>query len=110
MNFTIESEFDQDLKRWLVDIAGEIDLFNSSDFKHELISLFDEKNADIYIDCKELIYIDSTSLGALVSLLKKIKEQNHDIYLLNLRPSLEKLFRITNLDKVFKIDGGEGNE
>jgi len=53
--------------------------------------------------------MDSTSIGALVSVLKNVKTYGGKVVLKKLRPNLLKLFRITNLDKVFEI-GGEAGE
>lgn len=110
MNFYIESQYEEEKKRWRIKVSGEVDIFNSSEFKHDLIGLFEERNEDMYIDCSELDYIDSTALGSLVSVLKKIKDSGREIYLSDLKPSLEKIFKITNLDKVFIILGGDKND
>lgn len=110
MSYLISSEFEPKLNRWIVNLSGEIDIFNASDFKRDLQEIVDNKQADIYIDCKNLEYMDSTALGSLVTLLKKVRENDDNIYLLNLKPNIEKLFVLTNLDKAFKILGGEKSE
>lgn len=107
MELTIDSNFDSSSNSWLVKINGEIDLFNSNDMKSKLLSLLGEKQANLIIDCKNLEYIDSTALGALVAVLKNAKEYGCDVILKDVRPNIEKLFRITNLDKVFGLDGGK---
>ena len=105
MDYALDSIFDQDKKRWSVTIVGEVDIFNSTDMKKSLTELINQKNTDIVLDCKYLDYIDSTALGALVGVLKKARGYGGSIYLRNVKPSLTKLFRITNLDKVFLIEG-----
>ena len=60
------------------------------------------------IDCKELKYIDSTGLGVLIGVLKRIKDNNGNdsgnITITNLKPYIEKIFKITGLDKIFLIE------
>ncbi len=109
MDFIIEHCYDSEKNAWLATISGEIDIFNSGEMKSKLLDLINEKNVDIYIDCKKLEYLDSTALGALVAVLKNVKAYGGEMHLLGIRPNLKKLFKITNLDKVFIIEG-EHNE
>lgn len=78
--------------------------------KQKLLSLIDQKPANLIIDCSSLEYIDSTALGALVGVLKNTKSYGCDISLINVKPNIEKLFKITNLDKVFRIEGDENEQ
>ncbi len=105
MDFSMTSKFSENPKCWLINIEGEVDIFNSAEMKTKLIELIEENPVDIRIECKNLSYIDSTGLGALIAVLKKTKEYEKSIYFQNLKPGLSKLFKITNLDKVFVIEG-----
>ena len=105
MDFSMTSKLSENSESWLIDIVGEVDIFNSAEVKTKLIELIDEKPLDIRIECEKLAYIDSTGLGALIAVLKKTKEHEKVIYFQNLKPNLVKLFKITNLDKVFVIEG-----
>lgn len=84
-------------------LSGEIDIYTSQSFKNELNQVVSSCKGDIFIDCKELSYIDSTGLGILVGALKEIRKDNNDIYICNLKENIKKLFIITGLDKLFKI-------
>jgi len=93
---------------WEVSLSGEVDVYNAPQLKDALHSLLDEKVADMIIDCKELKYIDSTGLGVLIGVLKRIKDNNGNdsgnITITNLKPYIEKIFKITGLDKIFLIE------
>ena len=110
MQLVIDSSFDEQNNNWLVTMKGEIDLFNSNDMKSKLLALLENKAANLVINCENLDYIDSTALGALVSILKNTKGYGFDVFLKNVKPNIEKLFKITNLDKVFKLEGGPGEQ
>lgn len=105
MNFLLDTKCDEDSNNWLISVSGEIDIFNSAEFKKTLLDLLEQKKLNIKIDCENLTYIDSTGLGSLIAVLKKTKEYGGEIYLKNVKPSLSKLFKITNLDKVFIMEG-----
>jgi anti-sigma B factor antagonist len=82
--------------------VGDIDIITSKEFKEKISILIDEEK-EILIDGEKLEYMDSTGLGALISLLKKTKTNNSKIYLTNLKPNIYKLFDITGLNNVFEI-------
>ena len=109
MDYGISHKYDEDKECWEVELSGEFDIFNSAILKNELNQLTEQKNTDMVLDCAALDYIDSTAIGSLVAVLKNVKTYGGKVYLLNLKPNLLKLFRITNLNKVFEI-AGEVNE
>ncbi len=87
-----------------ITLSGEIDIYTSQSFKDELNEIVKTCKGDLYIDCKGLTYIDSTGLGILVGVLKEIRKEDNNIYICNLRDNIKKLFLITGLDKLFKIE------
>ena len=56
--------------------VGEVDIFTSPELKNKVFELIDENNADIIINGESLDYIDSTGLGILMSIYKKVQEKN----------------------------------
>lgn len=104
MDFQLIPTFDESLNQWSVIVKGEIDIYNSTGVKDVLSNLIQEHPCDVILDCSELDYIDSTGLGALVAIVKKVKSYQGNIHISNLKPSVAKVFHITNLDKVFLLD------
>ena len=83
--------------------VGEVDIFTSPELKNKVFELIDENNSDIIINGESLDYIDSTGLGVLMSIYKKVQEKNLHFKITNLKPNIYKLFDITGLKKVFNI-------
>ena len=73
--------------------------------KEHLHKLADESIIDIKIDLSNLDYIDSTGLGVMIGVLKKLKSEDKEIYILNPKSNVKKIFTITCLDKIFNLDG-----
>ncbi|MDR1688250.1 MAG: STAS domain-containing protein [Clostridiales bacterium] len=105
MDHSITSLYDEEGKVWNVELSGEFDIFNSSELKNSLSELVAEKNADLNLDCAKVKFVDSTALGSLVAVLKNVKAYGGKIVLSGLRPNILRLFKITNLDRVFEIAG-----
>lgn len=105
MALDVIKSFDEETKKYYIQPVGEIDIHTSNQFKKILIDAIDEKQSDLLVDGENLDYIDSTGLGVLISALKKSQEISKEIRVINLKPSIKKLFSLTSLDKVFKIEG-----
>jgi anti-sigma B factor antagonist len=85
--------------------VGEVDIYTSPELKNKIFQLIEEKNQDILINGEGLDYIDSTGLGVLMGIYKKLQEKDLNIKVINLKPNIYKLFDITGLNKVFNIQG-----
>lgn len=109
MALKIDKTFKEDKNIWNINLSGDLDIYTSKDLKKEITLAFEDKNEDIQIDCCDLDYIDSTGLGVLMSIYKEVKEKDKNIYILNAKPNIRKIFEITELDKLF-IFRGESNE
>ncbi len=103
MSLLLEKSFDKNSGKWELKINGEIDVYTSPKFKDELHSMINQSNSDIVIDGENLEYIDSTGLGVLMSGLKKLREEQNNITIKNIRPNIQKLLKITGLNKIFII-------
>lgn len=103
MSINISSELDNNF--WNVSIEGELDVSSADELKNKLHKIVDEKMLDVKIDLTNLEYIDSTGLGVMIGVLKKLRVNEKEIYILNPRSNVKKIFTITGLDKIFKMEG-----
>ncbi|KXZ40770.1 anti-sigma B factor antagonist [Alkalithermobacter thermoalcaliphilus JW-YL-7 = DSM 7308] len=104
MSLLIDKVYKESEKLWIVSLQGEVDIDNASELKEVLMDIAKE-GFDIKIDASKLEYIDSTGLGILIGALKRLKEKQRDIYISNPKNNVRKLFLITGLDKIFKLEG-----
>lgn len=100
----IKEKFNAETSTWEVSLGGEIDIYNAPELKQQLNELIQKAQGNITIDCKDLNYVDSTGLGVLISVLKKVKEYDGEIKIKNLKPYIYKIFTITGLDKIFSVE------
>lgn len=87
----------------VVELEGEVDLSTSPQFKETVYALIDAGRRDIVVDLDGLDFMDSTGLGVLVAVLKKMSMEGGRIRLVCSKKSILKVFNITGLDKAFAI-------
>lgn len=85
-------------------LSGDIDLSNADAFYQEVLNAYVGTSSDLLFDCAQLNFIDSTTLGTFVKILKKVKTDGHTMRLTNLQPKIKKLFVICALDKIITLE------
>lgn len=80
-----------------------LDAHNSGDLKIEMKRLFEEGTKNILVDLKEVRFIDSSGLGALVSGFKNAISHQGNLKLATLQPQVKSMFELTRLHRVFEI-------
>lgn len=84
-------------------LSGEIDAATSEDFYAHVCAAYEHDKKDLIFDCEALTFIDSTTLGTFVKILKKVKSDGHNMILEKVRPNVKKLFNICALDTIMEI-------
>ncbi|GAB2698049.1 hypothetical protein GCM10027037_22810 [Mucilaginibacter koreensis] len=81
----------------------EASLNNSESLKQQLIDLLNRYQNNLIIDLKQVEYVDSSFLGALVAVLKHAISLKKEVLLTDLHKDVHNLMALIRLDKVFKI-------
>lgn len=105
MSMNISSNMDIENDFWNISLQGELDVSTADKLKEHLHNLADKKIIDMKINLTNLEYIDSTGLGVMIGILKKLKISDKEIYIINPKSNVKKIFTITGLDKIFKVEG-----
>jgi anti-sigma B factor antagonist len=69
-------------------------------FRSKVLGLMPREGARIALDLTRVGFLDSSGLGALVSLLKTVRPTG-ELVLFGLKPSVQEILRLTHLDSVF---------
>lgn len=91
----------------VIKLYGELDIHASSEFRNYVTEISDDYSEDIYLDFTDLDYIDSTGLGALISILKEARGRDKKVYLKEVNERIRKLFKITQLESMFIFLGDD---
>jgi len=87
----------------LVEVEGQLIVGNRQELKQQVLEELEGGDRKFVIDFAKTGYIDSSGLGVLVSLSKKIREQGGELRLSSLNEDLRTLFELTKLDTLFRI-------
>ncbi len=87
----------------IVRIEGQLIVGNRQELKGLIQEGLDRGERKFLIDCSHTGYIDSSGLGALVSLARKVREVGGELRLAGLNEDLRALFELTKLDTLFPI-------
>jgi len=88
---------------YLIAVDGELDMYTAPQLKSALQEAIDQGQKHLVIDLTRVGFLDSTSLGVLVGGLRRVRSEEGEMSLVVDHPQLEKMFRITGFDGVFRI-------
>ena len=91
-------------------IGGELDHCNAPQIRRQLDDLLmDERVVHLVLDLENLTFMDSSGIGVLLGRLRTLSARGGSLSVKGMRPSVEKLFRLSGLDRVIGIvDGRRG--
>jgi anti-sigma B factor antagonist len=87
----------------IIEVEGQLIVGNRQELKQRVLDEAEAGARKILVDFAKTGYIDSSGLGVLVSLAKRLRELGGDLRLANLNDDLQTLFELTKLDTLFQI-------
>lgn len=85
---------------------ARVDARIAGDLKQQLLDAVDAGHPLIALDLSDVDFIDSSGLGAIVTALKHLGDRG-ELVIIGAKPAVHNLFRLTRMDKVFRMYGGE---
>lgn len=92
-----------------VAVEGQLVVGNRADFKQLVFDQIESGARRILLDFSGTAYIDSSGLGALVSLAKRARDEGGALHITGLNEDLRTLFELTRLDTLFKLFATRGD-
>lgn len=99
MSFSLERTDDVAV----VTVDGQLVVTNRQEFKQAILDAVEQGARLVVVDFTTSGYIDSSGLGALVSLSRRLRESGGDLRLVGLNEDLRTLFELTRLDALFPL-------
>lgn len=80
-------------------LHGNLDAMTAAELKTEVVAIAEAKQLAVVVDAAPLTLIDSTGVGVLISLFKRIRAQGGQVYFAGLTAQPREIFRLLRLDK-----------
>jgi len=87
----------------VVALGGEIDLHRTPAVHKALVAACDRKPARLVINLDAVAYMDSSGIGTLVEVFRRVNAYRGKLALCNINQRVHSVFEITRLDQFFEI-------
>jgi anti-sigma B factor antagonist len=97
----------------VVRLAGELDVASAPRLRQGVLDTLNPPAADgnrngnggrtVVLELGEVDFVDSTGLGVMVGLLKRLRADGGELVLRGVQPATTKVLEMTGLDRVFEV-------
>jgi len=84
-------------------VRGELDAVTVAEFRPILDKLIDDQRRQVNVDLSELRLVDSSGVGALVSLYKRVRAIGGSVEFAGVKAQPLVIFKLLRLDVVFEL-------
>ena len=102
MSLTIDCR-EHETSAVVIEVKGEITFENSDLLREKINELTDLGKNKLIIDLANLKYMSSAGMGVLVHGLKKTRQGQGDLFLVNLNAKMRRVFLITQFTHHFSV-------
>jgi anti-sigma B factor antagonist len=99
MNHSVIQESDRAVLR----VRGELDALSCPELRPVLDALVEERKRAVTVDLSELRLIDSSGVGALVSLYKRVRANGGEVRFVGVTAQPLVIFKLLRLDRAFEL-------
>jgi anti-sigma B factor antagonist len=87
----------------VLEIEGTLDAVTAPDLRSEVDALVNENRKEVTLELSGLRLIDSSGVGVIVSLFKRVRANGGQVKIVGLRDQPRAIFRLLRLDRVFPV-------
>ncbi|MEE3715883.1 STAS domain-containing protein [Tumidithrix elongata RA019] len=82
---------------------GIIDSAGGNQIRRKVVDLLEAGAETLLIDLKNITFMDSSGLGAMVATLQTVRKREANLFLCSLNDQVQIIMEMTKMDKVFTI-------
>lgn len=87
----------------VVRITGEVDVYTAPELRERVVELVGEGFVHLIADLRDVEFLDSTGIGALVGSLRRVRTHDGSLILVTKSGRILEIFKITGLINAFSI-------
>ena len=102
MSTTLTAQFQgSDLK--LEVQSARLDASTARELREELAMIWRPDVGDVAVDLSRVEFIDSSGMGSLLSIHRRLPEKHAPVRLVNVRPAVQSVLELVRLHRVFDL-------
>lgn len=83
--------------------ASQLHMYFIPDLKEKLLATVANEPDNLIIDLAQVEYLDSSAMGVLFQVQKKMQAYGGALYLVGINPTIEMVFKLTKSDQHFTV-------
>jgi anti-anti-sigma factor len=87
----------------IIEPTGILDSTQANSFRQQVDKALEEGVHTLLIDLKNITFVDSSGLGILVVIFKKVRAAQKKMYVCSINEQVRMLFELTSMDRVFEV-------
>jgi len=87
----------------IIKLSGEMDAQGCSVIRPQLEDVCNQNQPHIIIDINSVSFIDSSGIGAIVFLFKRLKEKNRSMEIIGVRGQPKELMKLLRIDSAITM-------
>jgi len=87
----------------VIKLSGNLNATSAQEFRQNITDVLVSGAKIVLVDFKDVTFMDSSGLGALVLAFKTLRAADTKLVLCSINEQVRILFELTNMDKVFEI-------
>lgn len=87
----------------ILEVEGNLDAITAPEIRHVIETIVNADWKKVIVDMSKLNLIDSSGVGAIVSLYKRIRLKKGDVKIAGISGQPKEIFRLLGLDKAFDL-------
>jgi anti-anti-sigma factor len=84
--------------------VSRLDASTVRDFKKEAQDLWNSEISNLSVDLSNVTFLDSSGIGALLSLYKRLPPTNPSFKLLRVQPAVQSIIELLRLHRIFEVE------
>ncbi len=85
----------------VIEPSGILDGIRGNELRREVSDIVNMRADIVLIDLKDVKFIDSSGLGALVSVMKTVRTTGGKLFICSMNDQVRMLFELTKMDRIF---------
>lgn len=87
----------------VIEVHGDLDMATAPQLREGLQRLVDAGDRQVVVDLAEVPFMDSSALGALVVMMKALRDVGGRLSLAGVQPAVLSVLKITSVDRVIDM-------